>query len=107
MVLTGELGARVVGPMLDGSDVTVVPVRNEFFGGNIGVTGLLTGSDVERALRDGPARARYVLPDVCLSDGRFLDDRTPADVAAATLRRLHVVPTTAESLRTLVAEAPG
>ena len=107
VVLTGELGARVVGPMLDGSDVTVVPVRNEFFGGNIGVTGLLTGSDVERALRDGPARARYVLPDVCLSDGRFLDDRTPADVAAATLRRLHVVPTTAESLRTLVAEAPG
>ena len=97
VVLTGELGARVIAPLVNGADV--VPVKNEFFGGNIGVTGLLTGSDVERVLREGPARADYFLPDVCLSDGRFLDDRTPGEVANATLRRLHVVPTTAAGLR--------
>jgi NifB/MoaA-like Fe-S oxidoreductase len=99
VILTGELGARVVAPLVTGHDVDVVAVRNEFFGGNIGVTGLLTGSDVERALRAGPASATYFLPDVCLSEGRFLDERTPADVAMATLRRLEVVATTADGLR--------
>ena len=100
MILTGELGARVIGPLVAGHDVSVTAVRTEFFGGNIGVTGLLTGADVERALRAGPATARYFLADVCLVDGRFLDDRTPDEVARATLRRLTVVPTSADGLRT-------
>jgi NifB/MoaA-like Fe-S oxidoreductase len=76
-VLTGELGARVVAPLVAGlgrSDVRVIPVRNEFFGGNTGVTGLLTGSDLQRVLADEPDGHRYLLPDVCLSDSRqFLD----------------------------------
>src|SRR5881227_251530 len=39
-VLTGEYGAQVLGPALAAAgfgDVRVVPVRNEFFGGNIAV----------------------------------------------------------------------
>ena len=36
------------------TDVRVVPVRNEFFGGNIAVTGLLTGPDLARVLADEP-----------------------------------------------------
>ncbi len=35
--------------------VRLVPVRNAFFGGNIAVTGLMTGVDVARVLRR-PAR---------------------------------------------------
>jgi putative radical SAM enzyme (TIGR03279 family) len=76
-VLTGELGARVIAPLvaaLERHDVRVIPVRNEFFGGNTGVTGLLTGSDLRRVLADEPGGHRYLLPDVCLSDsGQFLD----------------------------------
>ncbi|HEX6476595.1 MAG TPA: DUF512 domain-containing protein, partial [Acidimicrobiales bacterium] len=37
-IVTGEYGATVLGPLvddLDRSDVRIVPVRNEFFGGNI------------------------------------------------------------------------
>jgi putative radical SAM enzyme (TIGR03279 family) len=76
-VLTGELGARVVGPLvaaLGRDDARVIPVRNEFFGGNTAVTGLITGDDLARVLAGEPEGDRYLLPDVCLSDdGRFLD----------------------------------
>jgi putative radical SAM enzyme (TIGR03279 family) len=82
-VLTGEYGARVLEPLLrrlGRHDVRVLAVRNDFFGGNIGVTGLLVGEDVARVLRDQPADHRYLLPDVCLSRGAFLDGTTPADL---------------------------
>ena len=61
----------------------VVEVDNRFFGGNIGVAGLMVGEDLARVLADQPPGHRYLLPDVCLSDGRFLDGRTPADLPVA------------------------
>ena len=79
-MLTGELGAPVIGPLIESlgrSDVRVIAVRNEFFGGNTGVTGLITGEDLSRVLAAEPPGHRYLLPDVCLSDeGRFLDGVT-------------------------------
>ena len=56
----------------------LVPVAEPFFGGNIGVTGLLTGADVAAALAGQPAGDRYLLPDVVLSRGKFLDGETVA-----------------------------
>ena len=97
-VLTGTLGAPVVGPVvaaLGRDDVRVVPVENRFFGGNIGVTGLMVGEDLARVLADEPAGHRYLLPDVCLSRGRFLDGATPADLP----RPVEVVPTHGRALR--------
>ena len=83
-VLTGELGAAVIAPLVDSvgrDDVRVIAVRNEFFGGNTGVTGLMTGEDVSRTLATEPRGHRYLLPDVCLSDeGRFLDGLTVGDL---------------------------
>lgn len=83
-VLTGELGALVLGPLIDSlgrDDIRVIAVRNDFFGGNTGVTGLLTGEDVTRTLAAEPQGHRYLLPDVCLSDeGRFLDGLTVGDL---------------------------
>jgi NifB/MoaA-like Fe-S oxidoreductase len=60
--------------------VRVVAVENRFFGGNIGVTGLLTGADVARALTGIDARERVLLPDVVLSNDRFLDGTSVADL---------------------------
>lgn len=100
-VLTGELGAKVIGPLLPllgRDDVRVVEVDNCFFGGNTSVTGLLTGSDVGRVLAGEPEGHRYLLPDVCLSGGRFLDGSTPADLP----RPVEVVPTDGHSLRRAV-----
>jgi NifB/MoaA-like Fe-S oxidoreductase len=98
-VLTGELGAPVIAPLIESlgrTDVRVITVRNEFFGGNTGVTGLMTGEDVSRVLAAEPHGHRYLLPDVCLSDeGRFLDGLTVADLP----RVVDVVETDGISLR--------
>ncbi len=85
-VLTGELGAAVLGPMLVEAgydDVRLLTVENRFFGGNIGVTGLMVGADVAAVLAAEPPDGRYLLPDVCLSNGRFLDGLTIADLPRA------------------------
>jgi putative radical SAM enzyme (TIGR03279 family) len=97
-ILTGEYGARVLAPLVDSlsrDDIRVVPVANHFFGGNIGVSGLLTGTDLVGVLEAEPAGDRYLLPDACLSDGRFLDDLTLADLP----RPVEVVATDGLSLR--------
>ncbi len=82
-LVTGEYGARVLEPLLPvlseaaAVEVRTVPVANRFFGGNIAVTGLLAGVDVARVLDGQPADHRYLLPDVVLSQGMFLDATTP------------------------------
>ncbi|MEY3342223.1 MAG: hypothetical protein RLZZ269_2134 [Actinomycetota bacterium] len=97
-ILTGEYGARVLGPLVESlrrDDVRVLPVANEYFGGNTAVTGLMTGHDLARVLSEQPAGHRYLLPDVCLSDGRFLDGRRVEDLP----RPVEVIPTDGISLR--------
>ena len=97
-VLTGELGAPVLEPLVAATgrpDVRVVPVENRFFGGNVGVTGLLVGEDLARVLDDQPEGHRYLLPDVCLSNGRFLDGTLPEDLP----RLVEVVATDGGALR--------
>ncbi len=82
-ILTGEYGAAVIGPLVAGlgrPDVRVLPVPNRFFGGNIGVTGLLVGEDLAPVLAAQPEGHRYLLPDVCLSGGLFLDGTKPEDL---------------------------
>jgi putative radical SAM enzyme (TIGR03279 family) len=97
-VLTGTYGARVLEPLLAGlgrDDVRVVEVPNEFFGGNTGVAGLMVGADLRTVLAAQPAGHRYLLPDVCLSEGRFLDGETPADLP----RPVEIVATDGIALR--------
>lgn len=96
-VLTGEYGAAVLGPLVSGlgGDSEVVAVRNEFFGGNIGVAGLMTGPDLAATLERLPSGRRYLVPDSCLSGGRFLDGSSPDDLP----RPVEVVPADGASLR--------
>jgi NifB/MoaA-like Fe-S oxidoreductase len=99
-ILTGDYGARVLGPLVEAhprTDVTIRPIANDFFGGNIGVAGLLTGEDLARALADDALTAprRYLLPDACLNEGRFLDGLTLADLPCP----VEVVPSDGHSLR--------
>jgi putative radical SAM enzyme (TIGR03279 family) len=100
VVLTGEYGARVLAPhvpalsTLAGAEIVLRPVANRFFGGNIGVTGLLTGADVGDALASVPAGARVLLPDVVLSQDRFLDGARIGDLP----RPVEVVRTDGASL---------
>ena len=99
-IVTGEYGAQVLAPLVPtlsrraGVPVRLVPVANRFFGGNIAVTGLLTGADVSDALARQPAADRYLLPDVVLSQDRFLDGQTLDDLP----RPVEVVATDGASL---------
>ncbi len=101
-LLSGEYGARVLEPVLPalaeaaGRPVRALPVRNRLFGGNIAVTGLLAGADVAAVLDAEPAGAavRYLLPDVTLSRGVFLDGSAPGDLP----RPVEVVGTGGEAL---------
>jgi hypothetical protein len=97
-ILTGSYGAKVLAPLLarlGRDDVRLLPVDNQFFGGTTGVTGLLVGEDLARTLADEPAGHRYLLPDVCLSNGRFLDGGAPEDLP----RPVEVIPTDGHALR--------
>ncbi len=105
-ILTGEYGAEVLKTLLPPvlselgrSDVRILPVRNEFFGGNTAVTGLMVGSDLARVLGNEPEGHRYLLPDVCLSKGVFLDGTSPADLP----RPVEIVATNGIALREALA----
>ena len=101
-VLTGAYGAKVFAHVLPlvlreigRTDVRVVTVENEFFGGNTAVAGLMVGEDLSRVLSQQPQGHRYLLPDVCLSKGMFLDGTSPADLP----RLVEIVPTNGIALR--------
>jgi NifB/MoaA-like Fe-S oxidoreductase len=97
-ILTAPLGGKVLAPLvarLGRADVRIVEVANDYFGGNTGVTGLMVGEDLARTLAAEPENHRYLLPDVCLSNGRFLDGGTPGDLP----RAVEVVPTDGHALR--------
>ena len=117
-ILTGAYGAEVLEPLVAGwrsgvaaaadaaaPEVRVIEVPNRFFGGNIGVTGLLAGADLAATLAEEPSGHRYLLPDVCLSGGKFIDGITPADLP----QHVEIVPTNGTELRlildTSIAEA--
>jgi putative radical SAM enzyme (TIGR03279 family) len=93
-VVTGEMFAPRMRALLDrlsvgGLTVNLAPIANEFFGRGIGVAGLLTGRDIQIQLAQTACGAgglgdEVLLPAVTLRDGAgvFLDDLTPADLAA-------------------------
>ncbi len=97
-LLTGEYAAPLLRDLLDRhqyDDVQVITVANRYFGGNIKVAGLMTGQDLQRVLADVPASTTCLLPDVCLSEGRFLDGLGLEDLP----RPVNVVRTTGQDLR--------
>lgn len=98
-VLTGTLAADVIRGVCDdltrkvrGLTLEVMPLRNAFFGDQVTVTGLLTGADIRAALAERFRREKgdrtILLPDVTLTEGRFLDDLAPEDLARETGLRI-------------------
>ncbi len=110
LLVTGVMGERVLAPLLPeltaaaGAPVDTLVVANQFFGGNIGVTGLLTGADIARALdRLSGGPSRVLLPDVVLSNGRFLDGMSVDELP----RSVEIVPSDGAALVAALTGSPG
>ena len=77
--------AESISDTIDGVHVNVFPVRNDFFGERITVTGLLTGGDIAAQLKDKSIGRALILPsNVLKSDEQlFLDDMTVEELQKA------------------------
>ena len=87
-VLTGLSAApvlnRIIGRLqqIQGLRVEIIPAENQYFGGGVSVTGLLTGSDIIRTLGSLYRGKTVLLPEVVMRDGEgtLLDDMTVDDI---------------------------
>lgn len=71
---------------------SILSVENRFFGGNVNVTGLLTGEDIAAAIEGDPTISRVFVPGIVLNaDGLLLDGRTPADLQGEGAESVTVV----------------
>ncbi|MBJ7368600.1 MAG: DUF512 domain-containing protein [Ilumatobacteraceae bacterium] len=99
-IVTGSYGATVMRNALreqNFADVAVLEVENKYFGGNTAVAGLMTFEDIHRVLADDKGEHLYLLPDVCLNEGIFLDGGLLEDLSREF--DVEVVPTSGSSLR--------
>jgi len=70
----------------------VLPVRNAFFGGNVSVTGLLTGADLVPAIAALPEATVALVPDIVVNaDGLLLDDLPVAELGTRSGREVRLV----------------
>lgn len=71
--------------MLEGAQISVIPIENRYFGENITVTGLITGQDLIAQLKDKDIGEALLISSAMLRHDEevFLDDTTVTQVAEA------------------------
>lgn len=102
-IVTGTLFAPVLDRVLRDADprshVEVLAVENRFFGGNVSVTGLLTGKDVVRALAERARGAIALIPDTMANaDGLLLDDVPASELGQRSGKLVRLVSSDAAGL---------
>ena len=108
-ILTSTYGLvtlpQIVAPIYP--QVNFIEVENHFFGGNISVAGLMVGEDIRRSILENEPFDMYLLPDVALSDDKFLDGTSFGDLDFP----IRIVETNGLALRSaldeLCARSPG
>jgi putative radical SAM enzyme (TIGR03279 family) len=81
------------------ANVQVYPIRNDFFGESVTVSGLITGGDIIAQLRGKDLGGKLLIGASSLNcDGLFLDDTAPADIESALGVKVQVVEPDGESL---------
>jgi putative radical SAM enzyme (TIGR03279 family) len=103
-IITGQEGARFftkyIWPLLDEkhkSYLKLIEVKNQTFGKNVTVTGLLGGQEILQAMQQTPCDS-YLIPDCCLKHDStsFLDDMTLQHMQEQTKGKVILVQATAE-----------
>jgi putative radical SAM enzyme (TIGR03279 family) len=85
---------------IKGLEAVVLPIPNRFFGGNVSVTGLLTGSDIIDYLGIRYKDKNVIIPEVVLKDGEdvLLDDISIKEISAKTGAKISTVDGSAQNL---------
>lgn len=88
-LVTGKLAynmlqdlTSLISEKFSNTEISVIPIRNDFFGESITVSGLLTGTDIYAQLKDLDLGDRLLLPANVLRSGEevFLDDMTLSEL---------------------------
>lgn len=100
-VVTGELAYPLIQEMANALhkkypqvSITVHPIRNDYFGGNVNVAGLVTGGDIIKQTK-GKLKSRVLgVPEVMVRDERdmFLDDVTLEGLSKALNVKVELIP---------------
>jgi len=80
-------------------------IKNDFFGENITVAGLITGSDIISQLKDKELGKYLIIPSNMLRDDLFLDDVSVSDVEKALNITIKVAGSRAEDLINTIIKA--
>ncbi len=89
-IITGVSAMMVLNPVVNrlnlikGLTVHLLPVENHYFGGNVSVTGLLTGKDILQAMENKYQGQRVIIPEVIFKEG---DDILLDNVSLEELRQ--------------------
>lgn len=113
-VVTGTMAAPLIREMVGAAQqrhkllrVEVHPIQNDFFGGNVGVAGLVTGTDIIKQCR-GKLKSRLLgVPEVMLRTERdmFLDDVTIPQLEKELKVKVQIIPADgAGTLRALLGQ---
>ncbi|MDR2035937.1 MAG: DUF512 domain-containing protein [Coriobacteriales bacterium] len=91
LLVTGEAFAAVLQEVMPEHRDSIVPIKNNYFGGNVDVAGLLTAEDIVQQALAHQAK-KIIVPSVIFNDdGLTLDNKTVSDIAAALAAEVQVV----------------
>ncbi|MGI6420823.1 MAG: DUF512 domain-containing protein [Syntrophomonadaceae bacterium] len=105
-ILTGQSALKIWEEIvsrlnrIQGLRLHLLPVRNVYFGGQVTVTGLLTGQDIIKALGQDYIGKTILIPEIIFKEGQdiLLDDITLEDIKKASGAELKPVEVNASAL---------
>ncbi len=106
-IATGVLASPVIKKQIEKINekfpeikVNVITIKNDFFGENITVAGLLTGQDIIAQLKGIELGEKLLLPEVLLKSGEtvLLDDISVEEMENALQTKIHIVQSNGKSL---------
>lgn len=105
-IITGVSATVVLDPVVQrlnrikGLTVHLVPVENHYFGGNVSVTGLLTGKDILQVMENKYQGKEVIIPEIIFKQGDdiLLDNISLEELRQRSGAQIHTVDGSARSL---------
>ena len=97
-VLTGEMSYGFITEMINSfklkytdADIDVIAVKNNFFGGNVNVSGLITGKDIVGNIIKGKYRKIIIPSNMLKADEQiFLDDMSTEELQEKVKSKIYI-----------------